>query len=218
MFPSQILGQLLDMIDRGLLFGLEEPPDSKWQKILSVIKKSYAEFPRTQKSLSFTIVYCTRESYGMQSTFRVFTLKEEPELNCSGEQEIELPENSGIISTFGSGRSFVEKWHSFWNNTPQKRTSRSVFSAFCDALYSGEDNRSGGAPQLVGLYRQGPAKSFGVIYQGQRYFLGLPVDESLDLQSIEWRNALFERCDGLTLERKNGAQPHHKPRGLGKAK
>jgi hypothetical protein len=80
------------------------------------------------------------------------------------------------------------------------RTSRAVFSAFCDSFRSGTDSFSGGAPQLVGLYRKGVGESFGIIYQNARYLFGVPAgpDEAA-LMALEWRNELFERCDVLSL-------------------
>ena len=130
---------------------------------------------------------------------------------------IDLPEKSGIIDVFGSGEEVINKWYSYWSKTRQGRTSRSVFSAFCDALQSGEDKRSGGAPQLVGVYRKGAAESFGIIYKNNRYLFGLPVDVSDNLDAVEWRNSLFERCDWRTMKPLEGAQRHSRPRGLGKA-
>ena len=97
------------------------------------------------------------------------------------------------------------------------RTSRSVFSGFCGALASGEDSFTGGAPQLVGLYRQMAGQTFGVIYSGAQYVFGFKVTDSGLASSLDWRNALFERCDGLTMERHESAQLHSRPRGLGKA-
>lgn len=215
LFPSQVLGQLIDIIDADSLFDLEESPNSKWGKVVTVIQQSFEAYPL--KEQGFTIIYCTRENSGLDLVFHMFTLRWDPNKGWTNNQELDLPEKSGIISTFGSGKKFVDIWYSHWNNTREKGTSRIVFSAFCDALHSGGDAYSGGAPQLVGLYRTGCARSFGVIYQGVRYLLGIPVTASNCLDNVEWRNSLFERCDWQTLQRLEDAQSHHKPHGLGKA-
>jgi len=74
---------------------------------------------------------------------------------------------------------------------------------------------SGGAPQLVGIYRKGAARSFGIIFNDQKYLLGLPV-ENENLKSVEWRNHLFEESDPNTNQRQTNAQPQPRPKSLGK--
>ena len=95
-----------------------------------------------------------------------------------------------------------------------ERTSRSVFSSFCDALDSGGDKHSGGAPQMIGLYRQKAGRSFGIIYNDKRYFEGLPVSDTGQADGIEWRNRRFEICDGATMQRRKEAQPQPRPTQL----
>jgi hypothetical protein len=216
LFPSQVLGQLIDLIDSDLLFNVEDSSDSKWLKILSIVQQSFESYP-DENSRPFRMVYCTRESSGMASVFRMSTLSWKPSEGWIDGQWLGLPEQSGVITTLGSGEKTFRKWYSYWSRTKEKRTSRSVFGAFCDALKSGEDRHSGGAPQLVGVYRKGAAESFGVVYKGERYLLGLPVGAYNDLDNVEWRNSLFERCDWRTMKPLEGAQRHSRPRGLGKA-
>ena len=132
-------------------------------------------------------------------------------------ENIPLPFESGLIIGAGSGDSSLRHWYHKWVGPRHKnpdgvnRTSRSVFSAFCDSLKSCDDPLSGGAPQLVGLYRIGPAKTFGIIYDEERYFNGLPVGNTTLLNSVEWRNSLFERCDGESMVLFKGAQKQPRP-------
>jgi hypothetical protein len=51
----------------------------------------------------------------------------------------------------------------------------------------------------------------GVIFEDQRFVEGvsLPVGEGLNL--IEWRNRLFERCDGQTMSILPEAQRQPRP-------
>lgn len=215
LFPSQVLGQLVYLIDSDLLFSAEDLPANKWLKIVSVVRQSFEAYP-DENARPFTIVYCGRENSGMAAVFHMYALSWEPNEGWVDKREIDLPKESGIIGVFGSGEEVVNRWYSYWSRTKQKRTSRSVFSAFCDALIGGEDKYSGGAPQLVGIYRQGVAETFGIIYNNRRYLLGLPVDESENLDAVEWRNGLFERCDWRTMKPLEGAQRHSRPRGLGR--
>lgn len=215
LFPSQVLGQIVALIDADLLFTRNESCQSKWEKVVQIVKQSYATYPK-EPNQTFTIIYCTRENSGMESTFHLASLSWRRSHEWIDEGWATLPHASGIIKSYGSGGKAVEKWLSYWNNTSNKGTSRIVFSAFCDALISNEDKRSGGAPQLVGLYRIGSAKSFGVVFNNQRFMLGVPLQMSHTLENIEWRNALFERCDWRTMKKLQIAQKHNSPRGLAK--
>lgn len=215
LFPSQVLSQLADLAASGLLFTIDDSPKNKWEKITVIIKRSFRGYP-FEKSHPFTIVHCTRENSRMESVFHISTLSWEVAKGWTNTQSINLPNQSGLIDIFGSGVKSVSKWFSYWSRTKEKRTSRSVFSAFCDALRSGEDRLSGGAPQLVGIYREGTGETFGIIYNDTRYLFGLPVEPSESLNAVEWRNSLFERCDWKTMEPLRDAQRHSRPRGLGK--
>ncbi|MHB1356672.1 MAG: hypothetical protein ACYCZF_11945 [Anaerolineae bacterium] len=215
LFPSQVFGQIIELIENGLLFQEQDTADLKRHKIFEILRFSLANYPITQNP-GFTVVYCTREHQLMNSVFYTFTIEWKPTTGWC-EHVIELPQTSGIIIDYGSGGKYFEKWHSYWSNTNETRPSRIVFSAFCDSLFNAEDPKSGGAPQLVGLYRKGNGLSLGVIYGDERYLMGLPVIQTGDLSSIEWRNKLFERCDGNTKMPLPQAQKHYHPRGLGKA-
>jgi len=126
-----------------------------------------------------------------------------------------LPTTSrDVITALGSGVSAFTKWHGRWTKTKQGRTSRAVFGAFCDSLNSQEDRQSDGPPQLVAVHRSSPAKTFGIIWKGKRYLLGLPVDEAVPYGGVDWRNPLFERCDGETMSVLSDAQQHRQPKGL----
>lgn len=215
LFPSQVLGQLTDMIDMGLLLDLDDDPSLKWIKLTQIIKDSLANYPKRIAS-AFTIAYCTRQFEGMDATFHMFKIRWSPRAGWTSFPELSMPQVSGLIDSFGSGAKSIAKWNSYWQNTSERRTSRSMYGAFCDALSSGDDPRSGGAPQLVGLYRKDAAKTFGVIFHEQCYVLGVPVTDTANLHTIEWRNELFERCDGYTRQKLGEAQPHKRPKGLGK--
>ena len=211
LFPSQALGQLIDLIDLGL-FDDNDTPEDKWSAIVDILQKSYEDYPTDHRN-PFTIVYCTRKGSGMTLSLHMFMVSWSA-TGWSRYEPIDLPTHSGIIRIFGSGESVVKKYYNRWNATGVKRTSRCVFGAFCDAIRSGEDKFTGGGPQLVGVYRQEAAKSIGVIYEGNRYLHGLPVCESASLDAVEWRNDIFEVCDWRTMKRLPEAQRHARPREL----
>lgn len=121
-------------------------------------------------------------------------------------------EHSKIICAYGTGgpiaKSEVQRW---MDQDVSGRTSRSVFSGFCDAIRSGDDPCTGGAPQLSAIYRDRPAVDFGVIWQNRRYRAGIELGLEEGLDGC-WTNDLFEICDPSTRAPRPGAQRHARPR------
>ena len=92
-----------------------------------------------------------------------------------------------------------------------QKTSRALFHCFTDTLTNIKDKYCGGAPQLVGLYRIGNARHYGIIHEKKRYFQGVQIDNLINFDKIEWRNELFEICDGNTMNIKDYAQRQPNP-------
>jgi hypothetical protein len=213
-FPSLVLGQIVDLIDANLLLGSNTSHHEKWKRISQLIVSAFAGYPHAH-SQPFAIVYGTRDGAGTSSEFHVAQMMWEPRDRWVT-RWLTLPQRSGLIVSLGSGERPMAEWYARWCRTSHRDTSRSVFGAFCDALHSRSDRKCGGAPQLVGLYRVGSGRAFGIVYNARRYLLGLPVAGEELLRAVEWRNALFERCDPISLERLPGAQRQRAPRGLGR--
>jgi hypothetical protein len=96
----------------------------------------------------------------------------------------------------GSGAEAVETELGKWQPAGRQYLSRRVFESHCRAIESGKARGSGGSPQLVGLYREGPGRAFGFAAPGQRAALfGSPIRSDDTLESLEFRNRLFERVD-----------------------
>jgi hypothetical protein len=208
-FSSTVLAQLCDQIDSGLLKNCQVF-EQKLEKIWEYISSSFACYPQSQRSY-FEILYASRIGAGLASKFFAAKI-------CwlgSGSvfhETLSLPTNSGLIEGFGSGKLAMKDKDIRWRISDVGRTSRSVFGAFCDALKDGEDPRSGGSPQLIGLYRAFPPIQFGIIWGNERYLSGALAPAAIDLDAIEWRNSLFERCDPHTLSIKTGAQRQPRPK------
>jgi hypothetical protein len=113
-----------------------------------------------------------------------------------------------MLHVAGSGSTSVREAHKLWQASAAARTSRAVFSAFCESVTGGKDPKTGGAPQLAGLYREGPGLLFGIIHAQQRFFAGAQLTGIEDPKAVEWRNDLFERVGGTTKRRLSGAQRH----------
>ncbi len=208
-FASQILPHTIEQIDNDFLFSEKQSIDEKTKRIYELIKNDFKEYPESINQ-GFEILYFSRENSNMKSRFHLSKFSWNHNDKWQSEK-ISLPEKSGLVDYTGSGSKSIYKWYRKWQNTELKGTSRSVFSAFCDSIASGEDPYTGGAPQLVGLRRIGNGIKFGVIFNNKRFFNGKSTDQNINIDTIEWFNQLFERCNGHTKEIKNGAQKQPKP-------
>jgi hypothetical protein len=209
-FPSKILGKIVEFADLGALFDPTDTAADKFSRVVTMVKNSFNDYP-ANVPLPFTMVHWSRQNSGVPSDFELRTLSWN---RADGwrEESIKLPQGSTLALTLGSGKNAVEKSYQRWKESSSGGTSRAVFSAFCDALASESDPLSGGAPQLVGVYRQGFGRAFGVVWKGTAYLYGEPASLLSDPTTLEWRNELFERCDPATLRRLPSAQPQPRPR------
>jgi len=208
LFPSQILSELVDLIDTGVIFGIEDHPDKRMEKIISFLEEAAIGYPFMD---NVRIYYCSRVDINnrssMRSWFRLFRLTRQN--NKWNPHPIGIAkEKSGELIIDGSGTSNIQSAIQKWKASPQGNTSRSIFSAFCDGLENTTDQLSGGPPQLVGIHRKGMGKCFGIIYQSKSYFLGLPIKQAINPEKIEWFNDLFEVTNGKTKKKKIKAQRH----------
>lgn len=209
LFPSLFLNQWAHAVDLGA--AADHPPDARHLSFVATAQGSLGAYPPQQRR-PFTVLHSSREESGMASVFHLWRTDWNSSSGWSDEK-LDLPTESVLVLAVGSGTSTITRYDSAWQKTEAGRTSRAVFSAFCDSLASGHDRFSGGPPQLVGLYRTGAGESFGVIYQDRRYLLGVQIPaEEAGRAEIEWRNELFERCDGVSMQRLTGAQRHSRPR------
>lgn len=210
LFPSLFLSQFSHLIDLHVAPNENTTPEARHEALITLAQTAFSCFPAPQRG-TFSILHGSRESSRMSSVFHLWRVDWSPASGWSDEKLV-LPTESVLVLAVGSGASSVSRYDAEWRRSAVGRTSRAVFSAFCDALTGGENQFSGGPPQLVGLYREGFGEAFGVVYKGARYLLGLPIDpDEADALLVEWRNELFERCEGRSMARLQGAQRHSRP-------
>jgi hypothetical protein len=80
----------------------------------------------------------------------------------------------------------------------QGNVSRAQFSGFCAAVSSSQDEKSGGAIQLVGVLSIRDALHFGVVTPNGMFYRGSSILPA-NCDEIRWRNTEFEdvKADGL---------------------
>ena len=210
-FPSLALGQIILAIDNGVLFDHHSSPAQKHESIIQLLKNSFAN-GLNHPARDFSILHAYRESPWPHTEFHIWQITYRTK-NCEWDsQKLSIPKETGIIVSLGSGAPCAQNHREIWSDSDAGGTSRSYFSALCDAIASGGDPFSGGAPQLCALYPTPPPKSIGVI-KDDRYFLhGIELQSSPLLSKIEWKDELFRDIDPKTKKVKDGARKFAKPR------
>lgn len=182
-------------------------------EILTFLKEIHAR-STDPVDFDFAILHAVRESKSLTSKFYLWEMKYNAKSRTWDDVHINTQVgSSSLVLTRGTGGSHIRHAVEAWKKSSSGGTRRAIFSAFCDAVLGAADMRSGGAPQLVGLYRDGPGQKFGFVVDGQRYFLGSPVPFGTEL-TIEWRDRLFQRIDGTSLALVSGAPQQPRPKDV----
>lgn len=199
LFASTILGQITEMIDCNLLFDSSTTCFDKNKIIFDKISYEFNNYSELGMN-DFKILHITRETIvSGYPHFYGFVLEWN---NRSGWKRhiLDIPKSSDIILVIGSGkREFLQNYLGRYQKGSNKHTSRNVFHCFCDTLFTTSINSVGGAPQLVGIIRKpnSSAQYYGIICNNKRYFMGSEVPKNSNYINIEWRNDLFELCNGI---------------------
>lgn len=208
LFPSLVLGQIIDCADEGLLGNFWGNAVDRNAAVETAIRTSLdhqSQFPQND----FEILHASRDDYGENCKYYIWRLSYSASNRGLKNEPILFSTNrSGLIVARGSGADTFNICECNLAITDQGRTSRSIFWAFCDALKSKSDPLTGGAPQLAGIYNKWNAKAFGLLFDGRYYFHGFPLCSDLRPNSIEWRDELFQRIDSATGKKIASAQVH----------
>ncbi|SMD21431.1 hypothetical protein SAMN05660733_06389 [Lentzea albidocapillata] len=207
LFPALAIPIVLDRIERGLLLAGDE--DISIDRVEQAFRSLWSDYPQNLSG-DLGIVHAWRIGQYMTCDFKVSILTYQASSNTWQSRSVGMPKESSMLHVAGSGAKFVRDANSLWQSSSASKTSRAVYSAFCEALDVGRDPMTGGAPQIVGLYRKGPGSIIGTVHQGQRYLAGSRLLPHEDPTGVEWRNSLFERIDGTRKKRLSGAQAHEK--------
>ena len=212
LFASHTIGQALEHLEAGILYPADAELETRVTALEAFLGASLRTYPDTQRR-DFSVIYASRLGTNMAATFIVEEIAWASGSGWSRKQ-LPLPKLSDVVLARGSGADAFSTRNVDWRGGDIGRTSRAVYSAFCDHVAGGADASTGGAPQLVGLHRSGPAVTFGTIFGGRRWLSGAPVDGHDQLPELAWRDELFQRCDGNTMAPLPDAQRHARPNSL----
>jgi hypothetical protein len=185
--PSTVIPRLVE----GPVLEPHANAQDRHDVLVQALRQSAEALPASRKG-AFGVLHGGRNGSGMNST-RLLWHTHWSFKDGWTDAPVVLKDASALTIALGSGELVIEN-HQAAARSELGDFSRAVFTGFCDALVSGQDSFSGGAPQLVGLYRHGGGMHFGTFFRGKSYFRGLEAAH-LSLPQIEWRNELFERCD-----------------------
>ncbi|SER11672.1 hypothetical protein SAMN03159444_03267 [Pseudomonas sp. NFACC02] len=217
LFPVQALAQITSLIDSGCLYEESDSAQEKFMKIASVIMDIYSTYPAPH-SAPFTIIHGVRLGEGNSTKFEVRKLSWSTDKRFSIEvvptKEKYDKADPKLLIALGSGKGVIKNIEHLWEKSDIGGTSRAVFSSFCEAVNSGADICTGGAPQLSVLYRKGVGRTLGYVSTDATYFSGVIINNNYNLNHINFYNSSFEICDPVTRVRKDGAKRQPKPKNL----
>ena len=202
-YPTLILNQILDMDRDRILFRKDSSNQERSKILFEEIQKKFTDYPsNVVMNDTLQIIHVSREGEtGFSCNIFSWTKREGWLITPQ-----EIPESSDKVIILGTGASeFYDRYLDYYRGFNGK-TSRALFQCLTHSLLKMKDLHCGGSPQLVGLYNRFNGKNFGVIYEGKSYYLGREIESAEGFNNIEWRNELFERCDGLTTKILDGAQ------------
>ena len=191
------------MINSNILINESHSIDKKFGLIKEAISDSFSDYPTHERIFGKTaqFLYLSRDTkFEKYPNFYAYFFTCDSNYNWSIKR-LDLPKQSGLVKVMGSGVTKFEENFERYKNSANQNTSRNAFHCFCDTLFNSNEKTIGGAPQLVGIYRKPNTggKSFGIIANTQRYFIGAKLKSTSFINNIEWRNDEFEICDGFRM-------------------
>lgn len=201
-FCHMAISQILAKIDSDILFGSDE--QQKAEVVANDMQQMLNEYPKNKDLKSSQIIYGTR--IGNQFHFFLFRFKNGDVIMS----EWPITEERGReIFSGGSGREEFKNNFTMVDHEKDEShmTTRNVYRCVARTIEQCTEPQVGGVPQMVGLYRGGNGRQFGIVKNGEYYFGGLPCKDVTLLNNVEWRNDNFERIDVATGKLISGAHP-----------
>lgn len=204
-FPILLLPTVIEMLSLERV-KYNSSVVARQEYLRSVIEHVWSSFPSRER-YDLSIVHATRIGEGLGCEFGFQVLALDSKSGTVKAERIPIPNRSSHLTFLGSGERRMKSMSVEWAASDSGGTSRAQFSSFCDALEEKQDRYSGGAPQLVALYRKSFGITLGVSWNDGLYINGMAVHDGVSIQGVSWRNRLFEHV-GVDHKRFAGAQVH----------
>lgn len=192
-FPMEALPKICTLIDQGAVpHGICTSLHGRTDWVLDKLKQMKANKPGGG---SFSVFHGSRHSWGDHAVFGLSRhsyiasddswVNEEYELNKSQSHAIECDGSGGVQVREG----IDDRTESLGS------VSRAYFSGFVVALKQGQDKRSGGPPQLVGLGSVGNGRRYGLVTTAGNFFRGRQLTVGDVPLGTQWRDEDLEPVD-----------------------
>lgn len=224
LFCTQVLSQVIAFIDSCAPLSQMMKLDVKFDYVGGLIERAFESYPKQFCLPNFSILYLTRLGKTWGACTFAWTAQEgwqTKNIHRIPMTWAEVHELDSFVVTQASAVIFVsdgsggEKFRSFYNNSQWIAKlpiySRGIFGAFTDFIDSASDSKTGGKPQISGLYREFEAKKIGFADGDQRFLYGILVSPSDYQAEMRWVNRTFENCHPLSGDRLPGEQRQPAP-------
>lgn len=214
-FPPMMLRQIVEQLDLGLLCADGATAEQRHEIFVPAMKNAINRVSGHPPKIDFAVYHGARCGSGMKAKF---SLWETRHLHSTGDwvdtpRDIETA-HSCLARVDGSGAASIERHSEKWQASSAAKTNRSSVWAFFDSLRSNSDKFSGGPPQMVGVWRIGAGRQFGLFWNGWPYVAGLRVVGDLSDTDFRWFDESFEPCDAAG-NRLNPHKAHFRPNPRG---
>ena len=195
-FPPSIARQLIEQIEAGII-GSDDDPAVVCAEVEAAVK--WAHSAATNKFFDgFSLFHGFREGRGMGSQFHLWRHQYYRSVDKIYVTAVALDKATSCLAHIdGSGESTIRHFRDNVARGVATSTSRAAVWTFFEALRSGRDSATGGAPQLVGIWREGPARRFGLIWQGERYVAGVKLAATSSSGTLHWFDDEFKSLGHL---------------------
>lgn len=106
LFSSQVLGQVMELIDSDNLFLKSDSPDSRFEAIATLIQSAFSTYPKQQRRY-FAVVHVSRRADGMSTSFAMFELSWRPDMGWA-KRAVQVPLGSSLVEAYGSGQQNIQ--------------------------------------------------------------------------------------------------------------
>lgn len=212
LFPSIVLGQLVEAIDCGGAFSVGTTSADRHDFIFRTIEKSHASMIDVGDQ-PITILHARRDP--QTDMFAMWEMTHRKGTNGWTDRSVPLPQPTGqaeFVGVFGSGAKTFGEAYDQAKTTAQGEFARTVFQTFSEHVASGRDKLTGGHVQGGVVGRDGQCRPIGVIDKGRRYLFGLELPPGLQTNRVDWRDTNFNFLSSRTGELKKGARPYVRDR------
>lgn len=206
-----IISSLIELIDNEIIYKNTISSDDKNSIVFEFIKEKFSLFPKNSDT---TIVHIIKDSSNEFSYYEIKYNNKNNSWNNIKKNNV-MKKESDLIEVYGSGETFYKGNIVANYSNDLYKTSRFYYMVFCNTLNEAKDNLTGGAPQIIGLYR-GINKSIkiGTIWNNERFLYGMKIKSNFNINELEWRNINFERYKANENDLIKGAKKQPMPKNM----